>query len=240
MRVATRRLRAYLRASRRLLQDEASRTLREELAWLGSALGPVRDLDVLIAHFTSELQLLDGEGGASQGLVAALAERRLEARETLLQRLRSDRYFALLDLLRDVVAAPPLSGDETPLAAVWWKEVKQLRRGAAGLPAHPEDEALHDVRIRVKRARYAAELAGHELGKAGARFVAAAKAAQDVLGVHQDSVVAEREILAWAGGELSPLASQLVERERARRAEALSAWPPSWSQLWKRAKTART
>jgi CHAD domain-containing protein len=239
MRVATRRLRAYLRASRRLLQDEASRTLREELAWLGSALGPVRDLDVLIAHFTSELQLLDGEGGASQGLVAALAERRLEARETLLRRLRSDRYFALLDLLRDVVAAPPLSGDETPLAAVWWKEVKQLRRGAAGLPAHPEDEALHDVRIRVKRARYAAELAGHELGKAGARFVAAAKAAQDVLGVHQDSVVAEREILAWAGGELSPLASQLVERERARRSEALSAWPPSWSQLWKRAKTAK-
>jgi CHAD domain-containing protein len=239
LRVATRRLRAYLRAARPLLEEEEPRVVREELAWLGSALGPVRDLDVLIAHFEDELRSLDGDGDAAGGLVATLSERRLHARETLLERLSSDRYFALLDLLRDFVARPPLSGDETPLAAIWWKEVKRLRRGVAALAQDPADEALHEIRIHVKRSRYAAELGAHELGKAGARFVAAAKAAQDVLGAHQDSVVAEHEILAWAGDEVNPTADRLVQLERARRADARSAWPGAWSQLWKRARAAR-
>lgn len=240
LRVATRRLRAYLRAARPLLEEDAPGVLRKELGWLGSALGPVRDLDVLIAHLATELQSLDGAGDTAGGLVAALSERRLHAREALLQRLSSDRYFALLDLLQDFVAGPPLSGDhDTPLAAIWWREAKRLRRGVAALGADPADEALHEVRIHVKRARYAAELGAHELGKAGARFIAAAKAAQDVLGAHQDSVVAEEEILAWAGAEANPVAARLVELERSRRADARSAWPDAWSQLWKRAKTAK-
>ena len=47
MRVATRRMRAILRAARPLLDPEWVRSLRAELGWLGGALGPVRDLDVL-------------------------------------------------------------------------------------------------------------------------------------------------------------------------------------------------
>ena len=239
LRVATRRLRAYLRAARPLLEDNEPRAVRDELAWLGSALGPVRDLDVLIEHFAAELRALDGDGDVAGGLLAALSERRLEAREAMLERLSSERYFALLDTLQDFVAAPPLSGDDTSLAAIWWKEVKRLRRGAVALGSHPEDDALHEVRILVKRARYAAELGAHELGKQGARFVSAAKAAQDVLGAHQDAVVAEEEILSWADAESNPVVSRLVDHERARRAEARAGWPDAWSQLWKRAKAAR-
>ena len=89
------------------------------------------------------------------------------------------------------------------------------------------------MRIRVKRARYAAELASGELGKGGARFVAAAKELQDVLGEHQDAVVAEDVIRTWLaespGGAVA--GGRLVERERMRRAAARSAWPEAWILL---------
>ena len=48
MRVATRRLRAFLRAGRDLLDPVWAEPLREELRWLGGVLGRVRDLDVLV------------------------------------------------------------------------------------------------------------------------------------------------------------------------------------------------
>ena len=43
-------------------------------------------------------------------------------------------------------------------------------------------------------------LAAHELGRRGARFVAAAKQLQDILGDHQDAVVAQARIRDWAAG----------------------------------------
>ena len=52
--------------------------------------------------------------------------------------------------------------------------------------------------------------------------MARAKAAQDVLGDHQDAFVAEEEIRAWSSDrpELESAAARLVELERARRVEA--------------------
>ncbi|MGH7895033.1 MAG: CHAD domain-containing protein, partial [Candidatus Binatia bacterium] len=47
LRVATRRLRAALALFESGLPRRASRSAREELAWLGRTTGPVRDLDVL-------------------------------------------------------------------------------------------------------------------------------------------------------------------------------------------------
>ena len=105
----------------------------------------------------------------------------------------------------------------------------------------PGDEALHAVRIHVKRARYAAELAAHELGKRGAQYVACAKTAQDVLGDHQDAFVAEAEIRAWSGDspELEGVSARLVELEGARRVDARAAWPGVWERLAKAARRAR-
>jgi CHAD domain-containing protein len=200
----------------------------------------VRDLDVLIGHFAGALAGLDGSAEAAFGLVGALEGRRAEARATLLEALASDRYFALLDALADFVAAPPLSSDSVPLADIWWGEAKRLKRAAGQIQDDSEDAELHEVRILVKRARYAAELGAHELGKRGTRFVARAKEAQDVLGAHQDAVVGESEIRAWAGdrADLVDVAERLVERERARRAYARAAWPETWERLWSAARDA--
>ena len=59
MRVATRRLRAFLRAGRPLLDVDWAESLRLELRWLGGVLGPVRDLDVLVDHLRDDAHALD-------------------------------------------------------------------------------------------------------------------------------------------------------------------------------------
>ena len=239
LRVATRRLRAFLRAGRPLLQAEPTDALRGELGWLGSALGPARDLDVLIEHFRTESEAV---GGGAADLVATLEARRLEARTVLLEALESERYLRLLDSLEAFVDSPPFAdGASVSLAAIWWKETKKLRRAVAALGDEPPDGELHAVRISVKRARYAAELAAHELGPAGAAFVERTKTAQDVLGAHQDSTVGIEQVRSWAQGrpEVADVAERIIEHERRHKVDARAAWPLAWEKLERAATRAR-
>ena len=68
MRVATRRLRAFLRTGRPLLDADWAEALRLELRWLGGVLGPVRDLDVLIGHLrTTRTPSIPASGASSGG-----------------------------------------------------------------------------------------------------------------------------------------------------------------------------
>ena len=216
-----------------MLDPEPTEALRTELAWLGAVLGPARDLDVLIEYFAATPE--------AAGLVESLTDRRVQARAVLVAALSSERYYGLLDTLARFSHEPPRGEGADELAAIWWGEAKRLRRHVETLGDDPTDEALHAVRIRVKRARYAAELAGHELGKRGMRYITKAKAAQDVLGGHQDAFVAEHEIREWWAGrtELDTTAAGLVDRERTRRLEARRAWPEAWKKLDRAARRAR-
>ena len=63
-----------------------------------------------------------------------------------------------------------------------------------------------------------------------------AKKLQDVLGEHQDAVVAAerlRELAAGSAPEQALVAGRLVEREQERRLEAREAWPKAWKKLRK-------
>lgn len=239
LRVATRRLRAFIRAGRPLLKAEPTDALRAELGWLGSALGPARDLDVLVEHFRAESEAV---GGGAADLVATLETRRLEARTVLLEALESVRYLRLLDSLEAFVGTPPLvDGATVSLASIWWKETKKLRRAVAALGEEPADDDLHAVRISIKRARYAAELGAHELGQTGIAFVERAKVAQDVLGVHQDATVGIEQVRTWASDrpEVVAVAEQIIEHEHARKRDARAAWPSVWEKLERAATRAR-
>ena len=106
----------------------------------------------------------------------------------------------------------------------------KARKAVHRLPKDPSDEELHAVRKKGKRARYAAELAGRK------KFVRRAKDLQDVLGEHQDGVVAAarlRRLVAGASPEQALAVGRLVEREELRRAEARKAWPKAWRKLTK-------
>jgi CHAD domain-containing protein len=240
MRVATRRARAFLRAARPLVDRTWANGLRTELGWLGSALGPARDLDVLVEHLRAVVSAVGGHGDTARGLLDALELEHAAARAAALAALSDERYFALLDRLE---SAEPEAGPDArrSLADLWWKEVKRARRRFERLRPDSTDDELHAARIQVKRARYAAELAEQELGRPGTRFVAAAKRLQDVLGEHQDACVAEERIRAWAAETpgASDVAEALLEGERARRRKARSEWPGAWKKLDRRARKAR-
>ncbi len=240
LRVATRRLRAFLRGARVLVDRDWAEALRAELGWLGSVLGPARDLDVMLVRLRAEVALLGDDAPAAHGLLEELEAEREQAYAHVVEALETERYTALLDRLEGAVA-PPLSGGTTTLAEIWLREAKRMRRTFVALGDEPEDDALHASRIAVKRARYAAELAAHELGGPGAAFVARAKELQDVLGDHQDAVVAEARIRAWAAdaapaGRLA--AGRLVQLERGRHAASRAAWPAAWARLDRAARKA--
>jgi CHAD domain-containing protein len=235
LRVAVRRLRAVLRATRELFDGGWVTSVRDELRWFGRELAPARDLDVL-------LEGLPKTDKDVAPVVRALEAERKRERKRIVKVLESERYGRLLDRLREAVEPPPMRPVDLPLERVAAREFEQLRGAMRSLGANPTDAALHQARIRAKRARYAAELAAPAVGKRARKFINAAKSFQDVVGAHQDAVVAERHFRALAAEERAPAVSfaagRLVERERLRRVRARSSVRPAWKRLRKRGRTA--
>ncbi len=136
-------------------------------------------------------------------MLTTLQQSRDAAHAELLETLRSDRYVALLDRLVEAASAPGFlpSADEPARDAVP-KLVRRpwhaLAKRAKALGDEPSNEQLHEVRIRTKRVRYAAEAAAPIVGKPARAFANAASSLQDVLGDLNDSVVAARWLDDWA------------------------------------------
>src|SRR5262249_24679688 len=96
------------------------------------------------------------------------------------------------------------------------------------------DQELHKLRIKLKRARYAAELSAP--GKQGKRFLDDAKELQTLLGEHQDAVVAEtrlRELVSGLDSAAAFVAGRMVERQRLRREQVKERLPEAWKRLRK-------
>jgi CHAD domain-containing protein len=223
-RVATRRTRALIRATRPVL-GEVLRPLADELKWLGGVLGSVRDLDVLLEHLAAEVDRLGDDEPAGRQLLEALGAERDEDRGQLLEALSSDRYRALLERFEAAIETlPPLeaAGAADGIAR---DELRRLRKAVAALPKSPTDDELHEIRIDAKRARYAAELAGLGGSKTVARAVDALKRVQDTIGEHQDAVVAEARLRKLARAKTAIAAGRLIERERDRKRKMRKAYP---------------
>ncbi len=241
MRVAVRRLRAILRASRAMFEREWIEGLRDELEWLGTALGHVRDLDVLFGSLRSRLAGLPAAGRRTGAiLLGGIEKDSARARGRLRAALAGPRYRRLLRRLDAGLRRPPVVEPDLSLQEVAAKEFEKLRSAVKDLPKHPADEGLHAVRIKVKRARYAAELVRETGGRPAKRFIEQAKAVQDVLGDHQDSVLLERRLRGAPGrtGDLRRIMKALIDRERKRRKGIRAAFREEWRTLKRRGRKA--
>ncbi len=253
MRVSVRRMRATLKAAGPLLDTAWADELRAELGWLGRALGPVRDLDVLLLRLRAEVAALPVDEREAGGvLVAALEAERAGARADLLAALDAPRYPALLERLADAVRAPlpaPSAARGRPaLVDLVRAEARKMRRAVERAGPTPPDAVLHELRIRGKRVRYTGELVepalrGTKERRSVRRLLAATAELQEVLGDHQDACVAEQRIrelldgLADLGGggyddaHVVFVAGRLVERERHRAEARRAVWWAAWERV---------
>jgi CHAD domain-containing protein len=240
-RVATRRLRSDLRTFRTLIDPVWATGLRDELGWLGGVLGAVRDRDVLLDRMRWRLDgLTETSRRRAAGILSTLQADRDEAYADLLEALRGSRYLDLLDGLIDA-ANRPLVLPEADLHArdvlpgLVRRPLVALRRQVKAAEGRPSDDELHEVRIRVKRVRYAAEAIAPVVGRRARTFGRTATTLQEVLGDHQDAVLAAAWLRAWAltcrSVPAAFTAGELAGRELVAAEEARARWRKAWRAL---------
>ena len=233
-RVATRRLRANLKDLRSVFGEGWDGDVRQELAWIGGLLGGVRDADVLAVALEAELENADDRVRRAGGVLLAEVRRdRARPLEGLIYGLGHPRFAAVVDRVEDLIDAPPSPDVEIVPAIVMSPAWRGLKRAVRALPPEPTDAELHAVRIATKRARYAAEMFLTVAGPGARRFTRRAGRMQDVLGRHQDAVVA----VAWlrarsgTGPKVAFAAGWLTSRFEAARDADRQAWRGPWEAL---------
>jgi CHAD domain-containing protein len=214
-RIAARRLRSTLTSYRALLPSDEARRLSGELRWLGAALGPARDAEVLRDRLLAELADTPPElvvGPVADRIRSTLDRDARLGQDAAVQALSSPRHGRII---RDLgaLAEGPAASAARPRTARPGTARRAIRRAldadvrlarrrlrAALVPAvaADRDAALHEARKKAKRLHYAAESAATVLGRPAAELADVAHEIQDLLGEHQDSVVARDCLLRLA------------------------------------------
>lgn len=205
MRVATRKIRSLLQASPNAFGPTDNTWIVDELRELGRVLGAARDAEVLAERYQQALDRLAPDlvhGQVRERLVDEERRRYQTGLKQSLIALRSQRYLRLLDALDTLVAGPPPQDAESSRAITdaAYKRVRKAVKAAAKASEDDRDTALHQVRKRAKRLRYATAATG------ATKVSKRAKAVQTLLGEHQDSVVSREHlcrqaVVAHAAGE---------------------------------------
>jgi CHAD domain-containing protein len=240
-RVATRRLRSDLRTFRSLVEPAFASSVRDELGWLAGSLGDVRDGDVLLDRLrTRSAELPDEEHAGAAGVLATLELDRNAAQARLVETLNGERYVELLELLVNAANAPALlASADAPAVDVGPGLVRRpwhaLAKRVKALDESPSDEQLHEIRIRTKRVRYAAEAVAPIVGKQARSFARAAAGLQEVLGDVNDAVVAARWLDDWRQNDRKPgeirTAEALATAEHAHAVSRREGWRTAWEKL---------
>ncbi|MEE4420419.1 CYTH and CHAD domain-containing protein [Streptomyces bugieae] len=256
MRVATRRLRSAFRSYAKVLDRAVTDPIGDELKWLAGELGVGRDQEVLAERLRAGLAEVPRTlrlGPVAARLRLWSQRNRAGARDRVLAVLDDPRYLALLDRLHALLAEPPLrTAAERPASEAAARAVlKDYRRLAGRMEAaldapagRDRDEALHSARKAAKRTRYAAEAARPALGKPAKKFAKRIKKVQQLLGDHQDSVVARgalRDLATQAhhAGEGGFTFGLLYGREEALAAGRERDLPATWAKASRKRLRAR-
>jgi inorganic triphosphatase YgiF len=151
-RVATRRLRSHLGTFAAVVDVERAAWLREELRWVGTEVGRLRDHHVLAANLERAIETLPAaDRPLAEMILTRLRRQARAARATMLAALRSERYIRLLDglvRLTDSRPRPPERGlhHRSPDTVIIKPVRRTWRRLAAAVDALGDDlpnAALH-------------------------------------------------------------------------------------------------
>lgn len=204
MRVALRRLRSALSLFKDLVAHEDTEALKAELKWLTGELGPARDTDVFIAEVLGPVRDALPEEDGLEALTDRFRARNAGHYETALAAIDSRRFTALMlrigrwiesgawrepdDPAPAARLAEPVGG--VAAAILESRHAKVIRRGRRF--TRLDAESRHQLRVQIKKLRYAAEFFGDvwKKPKKTKVYIKALKALQEDLGDLNDIAVA--------------------------------------------------
>jgi triphosphatase len=209
-RIALRRLRSAFKIYRPLLRRKRIEPIDQAVRWLGKILGTARDLDVLQADLIEPAVAALGEAEQLAPLMDSLQASKADAYALVGEALASARYRHLLidlcalayadDLGKSADNGPDLEQPLIELAtsALSRAHRKLLKRGN-GFEALSKAER-HDVRIALKRLRYALDFFGGVFdGEHKKKFIKKLARLQDDLGRMNDVAVAQAMLARLVG-----------------------------------------
>jgi len=209
MRVALRRLRAAISLFSDMLADTQTETLKSELKWIATELGPARELDIFFKRVVKPV--VDGKpNGAGIAILSRdLRQRREEAIIRAHEAVDSARFRNLvLDTAAWIEAGDWINNPDSSACALREQSIadaaaKELRgRWKKLLKRGKRLDELnaqwrHRLRIQGKKLRYAAEFFAsafpdEKSARRQEKFVGSLERLQDALGDLNDIVVHEK------------------------------------------------
>jgi CHAD domain-containing protein len=253
MRVAARRMRAAWRVFGDGFEREAVRRYRGELRDIGSRLGAVRDLDVLIEILAAYGEHRSGRQRAGlERLLAAWRAERQARRIGLVEELESERFAEFIGDYQAFTETPGLAALAIPpqspglvrnrMPATIWGAYQAAWAFDDDLET-ADLATLHQLRIAAKWLRYTLEFVREPLEPGVTALIRPVVALQDHLGNQHDQHVAAllaREFVApstRAGSEekaIGRFVDDLDEGVERLRRTLGSAWRPVASSTYRR------
>ena len=197
LRVASRRLRAFIHLFEPMLDPAIVQHVAKPLRRITRAAGVLRDMDVEIAHLQERVsvQTTDAARAALEHMLERVCERRAEAQPRAEKRIRKVRLddvsVGMSAALGETVAGLPASPEEAA-KLVWGllePLVEDLEANEPEVGSVASAEALHQLRIRFKKLRYALELVAPLLGSSQREIIKQTESFQELLGTHHDLFV---------------------------------------------------
>jgi len=198
-RIASRRLRGLLPLLE--LESGRARRLGRRLRKVTSRLGAVRELDVLLLLIDELHVSRRAHRQALSRLGVAVSKERGDARTRLFERLPIDELRKIAKRLDEIVDELRDGEESAPRAARAWRwaldaslvaRASRLHEAIVNAGAVYLTERLHQVRIALKKLRYALELTTEMTGRPTPDLLAL-KRAQDILGrMHDREVLIDR------------------------------------------------
>jgi triphosphatase len=256
-RVAMRRLRSGLAVFRRGFPRAAFEEVVRELRWLDGALGPARDWDVFAL---ATLPRVASAFRQQRGL-HALAERTAALRGTADaaagEALGSSRYTVLLLKLLGVfyrepwlaiadeeaqaARAQPLEAFARDVLSRRHRKVVKAGRDLVNAREHESDHAqLHQLRIEIKKLRYAAEFFSTLYERRVKQYTSALAGLQELLGGLNDAATVERLCEALRRTDDSEPTGEAIGLVRGWAAATAAAHLEQLSVAWKRFRDVET
>jgi CHAD domain-containing protein len=207
-RVAVRRTRSLLGASKRILPDPVRDDFLTRFKWLGDITTPVRDLDVFAlaipdyAHASAR-----GNPAVLQPLADLVAADQQQAHAALVTALLSQDYADLVSDWSETLDSLPTDTETTeakdPIVEVArrriWKAYRAVRRDGRAIDDDSHPEMLHQLRKDAKKLRYLLEAFGSVFDADRTQVaVRELKRLQDNLGDFQDAEVQSQELREFA------------------------------------------